>query len=735
MARKVLFLFLYSLILSGSAQSIYYARRNGELPSGYDLNKVNDSISTKRILKPKTNNRLSATQSFAFPFLFNGKYYTNYKVSDNGYITFNTSDTVSRTPDSLYSNIADITNSLAPFWHDLELKRLPYPNQEFNVKVFTYTTGKFPNRKHIIQYYGLSQASDTLSASITNADVFAFAVVLYEGTKGQFDFIYNYFGKTSVKGMVGAVNRDGQGYFVKNAPIGFPMAVSSALINTSIFRFTPGEQPLHQLYIREAIIKPEYLVNESVPISCKITNLGSDTLTYFHYYYIINQKDTIRDTIDLAIKNLRLLPCGENTLTITHRTQWVSGIAGSINQITVLALSPQDTFNSDSTVFAKKTRSLRILGITPISRNVMLEVSTGGWCGYCPNAHLFAEDNAALLKSKLIPITHHFGDPMQTEQSNIVNETYERGYPYGVFDRKFFTGQIPGWENILNIQKKDSSIVKLTIINRNYNSTTREITYTIKAKFYDYLLGNYRIGAILTENNVRGYVSPSQWSQNNYFSKDYLGGLGGPTHPMYYEEHYMDGYLHQFVVLDMPHSAWGKDSSLPEYIKPGDEFTLNVSYILPETETVEYAIKNKSKYCNTKDSAGQNESRYKPDDVFLIGFVAEYQSDIYKRSILNAGISHLFNDFTSDVHTTPLSDISVYPNPGNGRFTIRYPYNNKANTHLTISNALGQQIMSTDDTSGNSELSITTAGWPAGIYILSLTNNGLVFTRKFVITE
>lgn len=735
MARKVLFIFLNFIVLYSSAQSIYYARRNGELPDGYDLNKVNDSISTKRILKPNTNNRLSAIQSFAFPFKFNNKYYTNYRVSDNGYITFNTLDSISHTPDSTFSNTSIISNSLLPFWYDLELKRLPYPNQEFNVKVYTYTTGKFPNRKHIIQFYGLSMASDTLSAAVTNADVFAFSVVLYEGDKGQFDFIYNYFGKTSVKGLVGAVNRDGQGFFVKNAPIGFPMALSSSLANTSLFRFTPGQQPIHQIYIRETLIKPEYIVNEAVQVTSKITNLGSDTLTYFFYNYIINNKDTIRDTIDLQKKNLQLLPNGENTLTVNHKTLWNSGIAGSINNIRILGLLPTDSLNSDSTIFAKKLRVLRILGITPVSRNVMLEVSTGGWCGYCPNAHLFAEDNAALLKSKIIPITHHFGDPMQTEQSNIVNETYERGYPYGIFDRKFFSGQVPGWGNILNLQKKDSSIVKLTIIDRNFNSNTREITYTIKAKFYDYLLGSYRIGAILTENNVRGFASPSQWSQNNYYSKDYQGGLGGPTHPMYYDEHYMDGYLHQFVVLDMPHTAWGKDSSLPEYIRPGDEFTLNVSYTLPETETVEYQIKNKSKYCNTNDSAGKNQSRYKPDDVYLIGFVAEYQSDIYKRAILNAGISHLFSDFTSDLKSIGTSAIAIYPNPGKGLITIDYPFTNSSATHIEVTNILGQQIMQTDDVSGNRKISIATTNWPAGIYFITLANSGQQFTAKFIVAE
>lgn len=730
---KMVRLFLVSLVLltwfDNCAQPLYYSRRNGEIPAGYNLNRVSDSADTKRIMLPSLNNKLSVVQNIKFPFLFNSRYYTNYKISDNGYITFNIADTVSHTPDAAFSNIGSLSNSIIAYWHDFELKYLPPPNEYFTIKVFSYTTGAFPNRTHIIQYYGLTQTNDLLQGNISNANVFSFAIVLHEGSEGRFDLIYNYFGKNAITGVTGAVNRDSTAYLVKNGPIGFPLAASSSLANTSIFIFKPGIQASAELYVKEIQTGNEYIKDEQVAITAKISNLGKDTISDFYYTYTVNSKDTFIDSLHLSTP---LLPNGENTLTLTHSQFWETGNAGTVNTIKISALNTNDSLNKDSSIFSKKLKILRILGVHPIVRNTMLEVSTGGWCGYCPNAHLVAEDNELLYGSRFIPVSHHFGDPMQTDESHSINEAYEKGYPYGTFDRRYFSGQMAGWQNIIDLQMKDSGIVKMTIADKNYDTTTRTITYKIKAKFYDYVLGNFRIGAILTENNVRGYASPSQWSQNNYYSSEYQGGAGGPTHRLYYEPHYMDGYLHNYVVLDMPHGAWGKDSSLPEYIRPGDEFTLNVSYVLPATETVEYQVKRKSKYCNTNDSAGKNKSRFKPEDIYLIGFVAGYNEDPYKRPILNAGISQLMGDFTSGVTRTHLLQPKIYPNPGTEYIRVRLMQNSSAAAIINVYDISGQLVMTA---AGSGEIQLDISSLPAGIYYLNTLQNGEVSGGKFIVAD
>ncbi len=734
-ASLILLILAFAHFHKTSAQSFYYFQTNGELPAEYDLNRVTDSFNTKQILFQQTNDYMSPSQAISFPFEFNGIYYNNYRVSENGYISFNTNNTISYKPDSGFINLNQVKNTLMPFWYDFRLKKLPFPNQEFPIKVFSYNEGVSPNRKHIIQFYGLTKASDSLTGSVTNADVFAFAIILYEGTSSRFDFVYNFFGRNNIKGIAGYFDNSNIGKMIRNKPIAFPVALSADKNNTIVYQFHAGIQPKQQLYVKQNLLASNYKIKEAVIVSSKISNIGSDTVYNFNYQYRVDG-NLLKDTIQLNHTINALLPFGENTLTIAHSKPWSSGSAGSINKIACEALLQPDSLNKDSSYYRNISSVLRILGVHPLPRNVLLEISTGGWCGYCPNAHYVAEEAQKTMKTGVIPVMHHFGDPMETIESNKVNTTYQKGYPYGLIDRKFFTGQSNGWQNILNIEKVDSSNIEINILKRNFDEVTRLITYTLQVKFHDYLLGNYRVGTIITENNVRGYISPSQWSQNNYYSKDYNGGVaGGSSHPYYNELHYMDGYLHQYVVIGMPMGAWGKENSLPGFIKPNDVFNFDVSYTLPATTQVDYNVDNNTKYCSTIDDPGQNDGMYKPNDISVVGFVAEYQENAYIRSILNANSNGLLFENTSVKNVETHDGFNAFPNPASNQINIHLAIGYHLKGTIEIINALGNIVASEILEEAEVNKSIDISKINSGVYLVKCIINGDTYFQKLSIIK
>lgn len=77
-------------------------------------------------------------------------------------------------------------------------------------------------------------------------------------------------------------------------------------------------------------------------------------------------------------------------------------------------------------------------------------------------------------------------------------------------------------------------------------------------------------------------------------------------------------------------------------------------------------------------------------------------------------------------------NISIFPNPNNGKFTLQLPINGSTYT-VEISNVLGEKVLIT--TTEESETQINISGQSAGIYLYRVTdNNGkLIGTGKFII--
>jgi len=82
-------------------------------------------VSPNTVVVPQgSNNVLSTAQNLPFSWDFYGKPVTAYKVSDNGYITFNTSAQTSIGANVALPDAAAPLNAIFAFWDELELKAI-----------------------------------------------------------------------------------------------------------------------------------------------------------------------------------------------------------------------------------------------------------------------------------------------------------------------------------------------------------------------------------------------------------------------------------------------------------------------------------------------------------------------------------------------------------------------------------------------------------------------------------
>jgi len=726
----ILFLFLLFSHLAVVGQNYFPIRNDGVLPKGYILDKIYQQDKTVILTQPENDN-LSLSTPLPFTFHFYNNTYTSYKVSDNGYITFDLSQTSSLKPNPVLPK-----NAIMGFWKDFKLQQLPSPNEGIGVQVFSYTLGQAPHRQHVIQFYGLTLASDFLDQPITNASIYAFAIILYEGNEGRFDIAYSPYGDKNQKGTIGCTNADNskKGLVKDTTLLNLPFQYSFELDKFIVYQFALGVQSEYDILIKELKLGKIYPVNSVVNFAGKLSNWGRQTVNSFYLNYAIDQGDTFSYFVD----GLTLLPDGEGNMDFTHPISWLSGAVGTLSTVNFWISSPngqQDGVSANSNI---KRKVLRNNNNYTAARNILFEEATGAWCGYCPDAHLILKDAMSVHGNRIVPVSYHVEDSMFNEQGNVILSTYVTSYPDAMIDRKIFLGSNSTWLTEISNRLNVKAPVEIFIEEKNFNVQTRAITYRVRVKFSDYWYGNLRLGSIVTENNVRGNASPNIWSQYNYYSKDHGGGVSGSSHPLYNEKEYMDGYLHQFVNKSMPGGPWGIDSLMPVLVSPNSEYSKDFIYILPAPTFVNYTIDNNTNYCNTIDIPGQNEGWNIPANINLLGFVAEYNdTDVMNRPVINAGQKRLWDLSNSlDYFHHAQEQQLIFPNPAANEAYVKINLSETANVSVVISNQLGQVIFEAfypDLSSGENILFLHTIDIPTGMYQVQISSGSAPVVSKLSI--
>ena len=144
------------------------------------------------------NQILSQIQTLPFSFSFYGQNVTEYIASDNGYITFDITTTLSDENNTTLPSVSAPLNAIFAFWDDLNLAS----GTSVADKVVNYTYGSAPNRVHVIQWFSVTPISGT---------GFLYAAIrIYESPCGTAFDITNHYGNASGQSAtIGCQNNNG----------------------------------------------------------------------------------------------------------------------------------------------------------------------------------------------------------------------------------------------------------------------------------------------------------------------------------------------------------------------------------------------------------------------------------------------------------------------------------------------------------------------------------------------
>jgi hypothetical protein len=415
MKKKLLTLTAIALGLLGNvqAQGYYTLQSKGVKDANYNykfsLATGNNAV---KLIEPTKDNVFSADQTLPFAWNFFGKPVTSYKVSDNGFMTFNTSETINTGAGMALPNANAPKNAIFAFWYDFKLASGGgVPDQ-----VVSFTYGTAPNRVHVIQWLSVTN----LAASYASA-----AIMIYEGK--QFDVVLNQIGSPIV-GTIGVNNEDGTvGYSVPGSPAyawSTPSA-DDAYADMNVFKFRPAPQPQNDIEITSLNLPKFEKKNENISIKGKITNFGSQSLSSFRLHYAING-----DVKSMLLSGLNVAGSGAGTYDFTHNIPFSSSTPGDFN-IDVWASNPNAGADGDSSNNNAKG-TLTIVNST-VPRMVLHEIFTSSTCPPCApgNTNLKNVLDQNKAKWNLIKYQTNFpgsGDPYYTAEVGTRFSYYGAGF-------------------------------------------------------------------------------------------------------------------------------------------------------------------------------------------------------------------------------------------------------------------------------------------------------------------
>jgi len=179
-----------------------------------------------------TDDNLSENQPIGFSFVYDGVAYTNFRVSTNGFVTFNTTSTAigSGTGAYGYSNSWTVASGglmVAPNWDDLQTAGNLGTQADLNASINYSTTGVAPNRVLTVEWKNMQDFNTTSTAS------YNFQVKIYEAEQ-RIEFVYGTMTQSAANvsyslGLSGAT--------VSATPTAAEL-LSQTTVNTGTFGFT-----------------------------------------------------------------------------------------------------------------------------------------------------------------------------------------------------------------------------------------------------------------------------------------------------------------------------------------------------------------------------------------------------------------------------------------------------------------------------------------------------------------
>ncbi len=208
---------------------------------------------------------------------------------------------------------------------------------------------------------------------------------------------------------------------------------------------------------------------------------------------------------------------------------------------------------------------------------VVIEEGTGTWCQWCPRGAVAMEHMVTTYPDDFIGIAVHNGDPMTLAAYD--SEMNLGGYPGCNVDRALLDQGVSEAEFEAFYDARTDLAVPAAI-DADFTVAGSSVTVDVTATFYTvFSAANYRLGVIITEDNVTG--TSSGYNQVNVYAGGAQGPMGGfenlpnpvPAAQMVYD-HVGRALLGGFD---------GQASSVPAAITDGQNVTYTFNYTVPGT--------------------------------------------------------------------------------------------------------------------------------------------------------
>ncbi|RPI14441.1 MAG: T9SS C-terminal target domain-containing protein [Ignavibacteriae bacterium] len=333
-------------------------------------------------------------------------------------------------------------------------------------------------------------------------------------------------------------------------------------------------------------------------------------------------------------------------------------------------------------------------------RRVLLEYSTGTWCGYCPCGDSIIEKLILPVHPQTIVLAYHGNstDPFQYFNGNtIINQLGINAYPLALFDRAMGPPMDYdyNWPDTISARytRVPNSVINLVLTDKNYNAATRVLTATVEATALQNLTGQYKINFVITEDNI-------VYQQNFYSS------CGSPG--------YHPNFVHYWVVRNMI------NGSLGENVNSG---AWNQNQTITKTIT-------------TTDSAGWVAANCNLN-IFIYKDAAPLNTASIEQATKQSVTSPLGVSNTNEVP----ADYTLsqnYPNPFNPVTNIKFTIPENGKVSLKIYNISGKEVMTMVDgflNAGSYNAEVDASNLSSGVYFYTLLTDKFSQTKKMVLIK
>ncbi|MCZ7555122.1 MAG: Omp28-related outer membrane protein [Bacteroidia bacterium] len=638
---------------------------------------------------------LTGWQTLPFSWMFGDTSVNGYFISDNGYITFDPSATVSD-PDNAAGNVH---NAIFAFWDDLFLEG---GHSIWSNEVRTKTTGVAPDRRHIIMW--VSAVPKGSSWSVHNV---SFALVLYE--KGGFEIV-QIAGKPSrnMSGTMGAINADGSVLTLAGDSPDLEYPSLTADPNDDIRTIFTWSQSALDAALETLDVPAVIRHTESVSVTGTVRNSGSETITSFRVGYSINGSgEQVLDVDNLTLRS-------NQTHAFVHPVRWTPDAAGSEYILTCRIF---DINGGDDEVAENNTLSttiFTILGITSPKR-VLVEEFTGAWCGWCPDGMLQVERVRDAYPDAIAVAIHAGGnDAMIIPAGSAIAQAFTPAYPTAMIDRVKFEGEKgvaisrgnEAW--VLRTGDRRQTYTPLSVnVTSSYDAARKRITARVVLTFSDYAPpADYRVHCWLVHDKLTG--SGSGWNQANYFS----GNTTYRNHPFYSLPNPVPDFEHRHVLRASATGSWGDESILPDAPAASSEW--------------------EALYHFDYDAEGIEEN------LSVVAFITTHSEDVTDREVLNAGMAHLRPLAVEAVHTPDVTMRSIHPQPADQVVQIEVGSGKPGLLRLDVFDMLGRCVYAhppTQISAGTSNLNIPVSRLANGPYLIRLSEGGQTLQRHILVAR